>query len=69
MEIKRSEHKTPKVTSNEMDKRIRAACMSWYSHLFVMCEYCGGAHHKDYVCHCGYQLQYNDENQEVWSNK
>lgn len=69
MEVLKDKHKKPEVSAFEMEKRIRAACMSWYGHFFVKCGYCGGAHHADYVCHCGFQLTYNDCGQQVWSNK
>lgn len=67
-EVLATEHKTPKVSDTEKEKRRRAACMSWYGYLFVSCGYCGGYHHKDYVCHCGFQVRYNDSGQLVWSD-
>lgn len=69
MEVIKSKHKTPKVSDAEMEKRRRAACMSWYGHMFTKCGYCSGVRHRDYVCSCGFQLIYNDDGEEVWSNQ
>jgi len=67
-----SEHKTPVYPSKKMKQLRLNALESYFGDQLTVCGYCGGYHHKHYICFCGYDKVYadkkgsNGELIEVW---
>lgn len=56
-------HVTPQLSPDTLRRSKIAAMEAHYGHLFRVCGYCGHYRHKDYVCSCGVDTGYlEDEN-------
>jgi hypothetical protein len=58
-----ADHVTPVHSEEAMRRSFVNAVTSHYGHCFRVCKYCGWYNHKDYVCSCGVDTGYlEDEN-------
>ena len=58
-----AEHKTPQHDPDKLAAQRLQAIATHYGHCFRVCGYCGWYNHKDYVCSCGVDTGYlEDEN-------
>lgn len=56
-------HITPVPNHNARHANRANALEAHYGHCFTTCKYCGWTRHKDYVCSCGVDTGYlEDEN-------
>jgi len=62
-EIKVSEHRTPIFLSEEERQRARMNALEChFGDMITFCGFCGNYRHKHYVCSCGYDRGYAEEN-------
>ncbi len=64
-----NDHETPEISDDTYLSMCTDLLYAMYGHLVCECGYCGKPRVRSYVCDCGYQQQYNDDKQLVWSNK
>lgn len=61
MPVRVSEHKTPRHSDDKMLRLTYRALYNMYGGLVRTCGYCGEPHMDAYVCHCGYQKGYLED--------
>lgn len=62
-QVRVDEHVTPQHDDEYMRNSFINAMHAHYGHCFRVCKYCGWYRHRDYVCSCGVDTTYlEDEN-------